>query len=122
MTDHRHERPTPDDVLADALRDAAPDRFAVGFTGRVTERLARERANVSNGAALDFTTALERHFVRIVPLLAAASLILAIYGWWGGSEHRRLSARRDAAPPASEHRHGVHAGSALRRRRRGQLR
>lgn len=84
MTDHRHERPTPDDVLADALRDAAPDRFAVGFTGRVTERLARERANVSNGAALDFTTALERHFIRIVPLLAAASLILAIYGWWGG--------------------------------------
>lgn len=81
MTDHRHDPLISDDALARALRDAAPDRFAVGFAGRVTERLAREGGGA---AAVDFTAALERHFVRFVPLLAAASLILAVYSWWGG--------------------------------------
>lgn len=83
MTDHRHESPRSDDRLANLLHDAAPNRFAVGFAGRVTERLARERAGLSERST-DFTAALERNFVRIVPMLAAASLILAIYSWWGG--------------------------------------
>lgn len=63
-----------DPRLAHALRDAAPTSFAPGFSGRVAARLAAERSG--------FERALERQFVRIVPLAAAASLLLGAYGLW----------------------------------------
>jgi hypothetical protein len=70
-----------DDPLEHTLRDAAPRRFAAGFADRVAARLATEPIA---SMAVDFDEVLQRQFVRIVPVLAAASLILALYGWWGG--------------------------------------
>jgi hypothetical protein len=64
-------------ALAAAVRAAAPNRFADGFHDRV---LARLRAHRDMPLAL----ALERQFVRIVPLAAAATILLAAYNWWGG--------------------------------------
>jgi hypothetical protein len=73
-----------DDGLERLLRDAAPDRFRTGFGERVTARLAHERRPGARSATADFTAALERQFLRVVPFLAAASLILGLYSWWGG--------------------------------------
>jgi hypothetical protein len=76
-----------DDGLEHQLRDAAPVAFRTGFADRVSARLASERreaGHASGRAKLDFTAVLERQFLRVVPLLAAASLMLALYGWWGG--------------------------------------
>jgi hypothetical protein len=76
-----------DDRLEHRLRDAAPKGFRAGFADRVNARLAIERVATGRPggrATLDFTAVLERQFLRVVPLLAAASLILALYGWWGG--------------------------------------
>lgn len=69
-----------DQSLDALLNDAAPRRFASGFADRVAGRVAVDSAR----KAADFETVLERQFVRIVPFLAAASLVLALYGWWGG--------------------------------------
>jgi hypothetical protein len=68
-----HEAPHADPV-AGLIRDAAPDRFDAGFGDRV---LARLRAEPS------LSVTLERQFLKLVPLVAAASLMLAGYNWWG---------------------------------------
>ena len=47
-------------------------------------RLASESARAVVDATVDFTATLQRQFIRIVPILAAASLILGVYSWWGG--------------------------------------
>jgi hypothetical protein len=73
MKEHESSHDGP---LASLLRDAAPSTFASGFGDRVRARLADERAQA-------LPHALERHFVRIVPLAAAAALLLAAYNWWG---------------------------------------
>ena len=70
-----------EEELEKTLRDAAPRRFANGFADRVAARIATGAAALPT---VDFGTVLERQFVRVVPLLAAASLVLALYGWWGG--------------------------------------
>jgi hypothetical protein len=72
-----------DERVGRLLRDAAPARFDRGFSDRVVARLAEGGRMAS---ALDFTAALERHFLRVVPILAAASLILGLYSWWGGRQ------------------------------------
>ena len=41
------------------------------------------------------STALERQFRRVVPIAAAASLVLAAYNWWGAREN--ASSPLDAA-------------------------
>jgi hypothetical protein len=75
----------PRDIrLERALRDATPDQFARGFGDRVAARLQRESAIGASPGALDFTASLQRNFVRIVPILAAASILLGVYSWWGG--------------------------------------
>ncbi|MGH7620279.1 MAG: hypothetical protein ACREPM_23935 [Gemmatimonadaceae bacterium] len=74
MTDH--ETPTRDDLMAALLRDAAATSFGPGFGDRVRARLDEERAQA-------LPRALERQFIRIVPLAAAAALLLAAYNWWG---------------------------------------
>jgi hypothetical protein len=56
------------------LHDAAPTSFAPGFTERVLGRLAEREMSLA--------TSLERQFVRIIPILAAASLVLGAYNWW----------------------------------------
>ena len=78
--------PIRDDGLERRLRDAAPDRFAAGFSDRVVGRLVADGASFARASTIDFTSALERQFLRVVPLLAAASLILAAYSWWGGRQ------------------------------------
>jgi hypothetical protein len=73
-----------DEGLERTLRDAAPDRFAAGFADRVATRLGAGRGPAANRSTADFTVTLERQFLRIVPILAAASLLLGLYSWWGG--------------------------------------
>jgi len=65
-----------DPRLARRIADAAPDRFGAGFTSRVMQRVERERS-------VSLSAALEKQFLRVIPILAAASLILAAYNWWG---------------------------------------
>jgi hypothetical protein len=64
------------------VRGAAPSAFAAGFADRVLTgvRASREQP---------LSAALERQFVRIVPLAAAAALLLASYNWWGAHDSAR---------------------------------
>ena len=80
MTHDRHEE------LESRLRDAAPRHFADGFVGRVTSRIANDgpRLRLVTAREADFADALQRQFVRIVPILAAASMLLGVYSWWNG--------------------------------------
>jgi hypothetical protein len=63
-----------DQPLTALLRANAPDRFDAGFTQRVLARLHAEEQTLA--------AALQRQFLRIVPLVAAASLLLAATNWW----------------------------------------
>ena len=72
MTDRDDEN--RDEGLRALLRANAPDRFEAGFDQRVLARLRAEEQSLA--------TALQRQFVRIVPLVAAASLLLASFNWW----------------------------------------
>ena len=75
MTDH-HSSPSPiDDATARLIRSARPPAFAGGFGDRVVARLTAEREQ-------SLSRSLERQFLRIVPIVAAASLMLATYNWW----------------------------------------
>ena len=79
---------SPADRIAALVRQAAPDAFEAGFGDRVVSRL-RASGDVS------LSVALERQFRRIVPLAAAASLMLAAYNWWGARD--TASSTLDAA-------------------------
>lgn len=72
MTNHHDE--SRDDAVGALLRANAPDRFAPGFSQRVLVRLRSDEQSLAS--------ALQRHFIRIVPLAAAASLLLASFNWW----------------------------------------
>ena len=61
------------------VRESAAKNFGDGFGNRVGARL-RATAESSVSAAL------ERQFRRVVPIAAAASLMLAAYNWWGGRD------------------------------------
>jgi hypothetical protein len=79
MIDHDDHHSSADaalGALAALVESAAPARFDAGFADRVDARL---RASRDSGLSV----ALERQFRRVVPLVAAASLILAAYNWWG---------------------------------------
>ena len=86
MTDS-HSRFSTDDSSADdresqvamLVRAAAPHSFGSGFRDRVLSSIAERRDTT-------LVTALERQFIRIVPLAAAAALLLAGYNWWGGRD------------------------------------
>jgi hypothetical protein len=71
MTDH--------EPLSSLVRDAAPTGFRPGFAERVERRIAVARQ-------LSLTAALERQFVRIVPVAAAAAILLGAFNWWGARE------------------------------------
>ncbi len=68
-------RPVPQEALEALVRSAAPTEFTGGFADRVLSRMRDERT---------IATTLQRQFVRIVPIAAAASLLLAAHNWWGG--------------------------------------
>lgn len=74
-----HDDTTSNDPLDALVCDATPERFESGFSGRVLARLRADREP-------SFSMMLERQFIRIVPLAAAASLMLAAYNWWGTRE------------------------------------
>jgi hypothetical protein len=74
MTEHLSS--PDDDAITRLVRVARPTGFAAGFADRVGVRLAAERQQA-------VSRSLERQFLRIVPLVAAASLMLAAYNWWG---------------------------------------
>ena len=76
-----------DDGLSALLRATAPDRFDAGFSERVLTRLRNEESSLA--------AALQRQFVRIVPLAAAAALLLASFNWW--SARSTHSSALDAA-------------------------
>ena len=74
----------PDDQLPPALRDVAAlvastraDAFAPGFADRVAERVARAR---------EIPIVLPGQVRRLVPLVAAASLVLAATNWWSARD------------------------------------
>ena len=67
------------DSIEALVRESAPAKFGDGFRNRVASRL---RATTE----LSVSAALERQFRRVVPIVAAASLILAAYNWWGGRD------------------------------------
>lgn len=72
----RHDPSSIDETTAQVVRSARPTGFAPGFRDRVVARLRAEREQ-------SISRALERQFVRIVPLAAAAALLLAAYNVWG---------------------------------------
>jgi hypothetical protein len=76
MIDNDDHSSSTDDALASLIRAAAPTSFAPGFPERVADRVR------ADGSAM-FSEALERQVRRVVPFVAAASLILAAYNWWG---------------------------------------
>lgn len=71
-----HDSSSVDDATTRLIRAARPTSFAAGFSDRVAARLRAEREQ-------SVSRSLERQFLRIVPLVAAASLMLAAYNWWG---------------------------------------
>jgi hypothetical protein len=85
MTDHDREL---DEPIASLVRGAAPTRFADGFAARVLARVHARRES-------SLVHALERQFMRIVPLAAAATVLLAAYNWWGA--HETAASALDAA-------------------------
>jgi hypothetical protein len=84
MTDQHFD----EDGIAALVRDAALHHFDAGFTDRVLERVRSQRE-------APLLLSLQRQFVRIVPLAAAATILLAAYNWWGG--HESAASAIDAA-------------------------
>ena len=82
-----NDHPSSDDGVDALVRSAAPMGFEPGFSDRV---IARLRAD----GELSLSDALERQVRRVLPLVAAASLVLAAYNWWGarGSSSSTLDA------------------------------
>lgn len=79
MIDHDDHTSSPDDAVAALVRQSAPVAFDAGFSERVMSRLAASRE-------LSLSAALERQVRKVVPIVAAASLMLAAYNWWGARE------------------------------------
>ena len=75
MIDNDDRSSPTDDALASLIRGAAPTSFAAGFADRVGARLSADKSG-------SLSDALERQVRRIVPFVAAASLVLAAYNWW----------------------------------------
>ena len=74
-----HDESLANDPLATLVRASAPERFESGFSDRVAARLRADREPA-------LSTVLQRQFFQIVPIVAAASLMLAAYNWWGARE------------------------------------
>jgi peptidoglycan/LPS O-acetylase OafA/YrhL len=85
MTDHDPDISEP---LASLVRHAVPLGFGDGFAERVATRIEHERAT-------SLSSALERQFLRIVPAVAAATMLFAAYNWWGA--HATTASMLDAA-------------------------
>ena len=81
------DHPSADDTLEALVRSAAPASFEPGFSARVSARIEAD-------GTLSLSEALERQVRRVVPIVAAASLLLAAYNWWGarGSASSALDA------------------------------
>jgi len=82
-----HDDRSSDDALESLVRSAAPTGFAPGFSERVAARLRAD-------GSLSLSEALERQVRRVLPFVAAASLVLAAYNWWSarGSSASALDA------------------------------
>ena len=74
-----HDDGLADEGIKSLVRQAAPTSFGAGFSARVAARLRV-------GREPSMSVALERQVRRVVPLAAAASLMLAAYNWWGSRE------------------------------------
>ena len=72
---------TDDDVKAmlELHESAGTPRFTAGFPVRVMARIARL---ASERPALTLEQALARQSRRLLPVLAAASLVLGLWNWW----------------------------------------
>lgn len=67
-------------MLTDAGATGSEPRFDGGFADRVMQRLARERADARTSAGV--ANALARQARRVIPALAAASLVISAWNWW----------------------------------------
>ena len=74
MIDH-DDPSSSDDALETLVRSSAPTSFAAGFSDRVISTLRAD-------GSLSLSDALERQVRRVLPFVAAASLVLAAYNWW----------------------------------------
>ena len=74
MIDH-DDQASSDDALETLVRSGAPASFAPGFSDRVAARLRAD-------GTVSLSEALERQVRRVLPFVAAASLLLAAYNWW----------------------------------------
>ena len=55
--------------------------------GKIRRRFRQPRCiAASRDRRASVSAALERQFRRVVPIVAAASLMLAAYNWWGGRD------------------------------------
>lgn len=70
-------------AVAALVAETRADRFTDGFGDRVADRVA-ERLVAT--ARRDDALVLARHVRRIVPLIAAASLVLAATNWWSARD------------------------------------
>jgi hypothetical protein len=77
----------PNTQFENIVRAAAPGAFGAGFTDRVMQRVDRERE-------LRLSDVLEKQLRRIVPIAAAAALLLAGYNWWGTRDSGRSALER----------------------------
>ena len=59
---------------------AGAPRFATGFADRVMTRIAADSVQTID-------VALERYARRVLPTLAAASLLLGVWNWWTVRDH-----------------------------------
>ena len=84
---YHDDQASSDDALETLVRSAAPESFAAGFSDRVAARLRAD-------GIVSLSDALERQVRRVLPFVAAASLLLAAYNWWGarGSSSSALDA------------------------------
>jgi hypothetical protein len=65
-----------DSPIVSLVRGAMPAPFDDGFSDRVLTRLRARREHA-------FSTALDRQVRFVVPLAAAAAILLAAFNWWG---------------------------------------
>ena len=79
MTDHLDDR-----ELERLLREDSAPRFDAGFADRVMARVAADRAARRAAPPLDLV--LWRQFRRVVPIAAAASLVLGALNWWAARD------------------------------------
>ena len=81
--------------LEKLLADDGTTRFEAGFSAGVVDRIRAERTHV-----VSFDEALLRQSRRLLPAVAAASLVLAALNWWSARDSGASTLAAVAGLPA----------------------